>query len=100
MLYRGDITSKRKYGAIRSSLPMIWKEDNSGKKHIEFMENISVPRIMLYKKLLEQMNTVDIGQLHDVREELCEGMEDGDKVDGRYRDLLPLLLRLAKFYVC
>ena len=79
---------------------MIWKEDNSGKKHIEFMENISVPRIMLYKKLLEQMNTVDIGQLHDVREELCEGMEDGDKVDGRYRDLLPLLLRLAKFYVC
>ena len=34
-----------------------------------------------------------------MRESLCDGLDDSDKVDGKYRNLTELLLRLAQFYL-
>ena len=98
VLYRGGLISKRKYDSIRSSLTMTKKEGSSGKMHIQVIPNVGIPNLLTYKKLIKKINEINIGELHDVREELCNGLEE-DKADGKYRDLLQLLLRLAQFYL-
>ena len=97
-MYRGGITSKNKYNKTRSSLIMNHKETGVGKEHIEFMPDVGVTRLLTYQKLIEEIDKIDIGILHDVRENLCHELEEDEKVDGKYRDLLQLLLRIAKFY--
>lgn len=99
VLYKNGLVSKSKYTSIRSSLSMTTNETNTGKTHTEFMKNCPVPRLMSYKQLMAKINAINIGTLHDVRETLCHDLEDEDKVDGRYRDLTDMLLRLAKFYL-
>ena len=96
-LYRGGIASKQKYNAVRSSLTMCSTESGSGTKHINFMKNIPVPKLFTYKNLLTRINEIDIGELIDVRETLCNGLEEEDKVDGKFRDLLHLLISMARF---
>ena len=98
-LYRGGIASKQKYNAVRSSLTMCSAEGGLGRKHIKFMKNIPVPKLFTYKNLLRRINEIDIGELHDVRETLCNGLSEEDKVDGKYRDLIQLLISMAKFYL-
>ena len=68
-----------------------------GESTIEFMNRIPVPRLFRYQKLMERVNQIDIGKLHDVRELLCNGLSEEDKVDGKFRNLLQLLLRMASF---
>lgn len=46
------------------------------------------------------IKSIDIGQLYSVRETLCQGLAEEEKVDGMYRDIKQLLLYLAKFYLC
>lgn len=99
VLYRGGIASKQKYISIRSSLSMCENETGKGRKHIEFMKRIPVPRLLTYQKLMERVKQIDIGELHDVREILCHGLGEEDKVDGKFRNLLQLLLRMASFYL-
>ena len=48
---------------------------------------------------MERVNQIDIGELHDVRELLCNGLSEEDKVDGKLRNLLQLFLRMAHFYL-
>ena len=74
------------------------KETGVGKEHIEFMPDVGVTRLLTYQKLIEEIDKIDIGILHDVRENLCHELEEDEKVDGKYRDLLQLLLQIAKFY--
>ena len=74
-------------------------ESGSGRKHINFMKNIPVPKLFTYKNLLRRINEIDIGELIDVRETLCNGLEEEDKVDGKFRDLLHLLISMASFYL-
>ena len=48
ILYRGGITSKQKYNSIRSSLTMGLDDAGVKRKHIEFMSNIPVPKLLSY----------------------------------------------------
>jgi len=73
ILYRGGIASKQKCNSIRSSLTMCLDETGVSKVHIQFMKNIPVPRLLTYKELLHRINQIDIGELSDVRETLCNG---------------------------
>ena len=99
ILYRDGIVSKQKYNAIRSSLSMCFDESGVCHKHINFMTNISVPRLFTYKSLLQRINEIDMGMLHDVKETLCIGLDEERKVNGKYRDLQELLTLMAKFYL-
>lgn len=99
VLYKDGLVSKAKYNSIRSSLSMTSNEDNTGKKHVKFMKSCLIPKLMPYKELMAKVNAINIGTLHDVRETLCDGLDDSDKVDGKYRNLTELLLRLAQFYL-
>ena len=46
------------------------------------------------------IKSIDIGQLYSVRDTLCQGLAEEEKVDGMYRDIKELLLNRAKFYLC
>ena len=65
-------------------------ESGSGRKYINFMKNIPLLKLFTCKNLLRRINEIDIGELIDVRETLCNGLEEEDKVDGKFRDLLHL----------
>ena len=99
VLYKDGRVSKAKYNTIRSSLSMTSNDDNTGKKHVKFMKSCLIPKLMPYKELMAKVNAINIGTLHDVRETLCDGLDDSDKVDGKYSNLTELLLRLAQFYL-
>ena len=45
-----------------------------------------VPRLVPYNKLMPFTKSIDIGQLHSVRETLCHGLDEEEKVDGIFRD--------------
>ena len=59
-----------------------------------------VPRLAPYNRLMPFITSIDIGQLYSVRETLCQGLAEEEKVDGMYREINQLLLHLAKFYLC
>ena len=61
--------------------------------------NCPSPRLVPYHRLMAYVKSIDIGQLHSVRENLCHGLDECDKVNGCYRDIEDLLLKLAEFYL-
>lgn len=63
------------------------------------MKNIPVPRLLTYKELWHRINQIDIGELSDVRETLCNGIDEECKFNGKYRDLLQVLFKMAQFYL-
>ena len=65
----------------------------------ELMKKIPVPRLFNYQKLMKRVNQIYIGDLNDVREILCHGLSKEDKVNDKFRNLLPLLLKMAHFYL-
>ena len=85
--------------SVRSSLMMCLDDAEVKRKHVEFMSNNPVPRLLFtierYLKRMNQINTVD---LYNVRETLCKGLKDEDMVNGKYRDP-KLMLKIAQFHL-
>ena len=48
---------------------------------------------------MHKINQIDIGELSDVRETLCNGIDEECKFNGKYCDLLQLLFKMAQFYL-
>ncbi len=46
------------------------------------------------------IKSIDIGKLYSVRETFSEDLEDRENVNGCYRNLEELSLKLAEFYLC
>ncbi|XP_028417490.1 uncharacterized protein LOC114541889 [Dendronephthya gigantea] len=61
--------------------------------------NCPTPRLVPYDRLMRYIKSIDIGELFSVRENLCNGMDECEKVNGCYRDIEDLLVRLANFYL-
>ena len=59
----------------------------------------SIPRLVPYHKLAQFMASIDTGYLGSVRETFCEDLEDEEKVDGAFRDIVQFLPLLASFYM-
>ena len=62
--------------------------------------NCPIPKLVPYHKLMPYIKSVDIGKLFSVRETLCDYLENAEKVNGCYRKLEDLMLKLAEFYLC
>ena len=58
-----------------------------------------IPRLVPYHRLTSCINSIDIGKLYSVQDELCDKLEDEEKVVGWYRSLEELLLHLVQFYL-
>ena len=61
--------------------------------------NCPSPRLVPYHRLMLYIKSIEIGKLYDVREMLCDGLEESEKVNGCYRELEELILKLAEFYL-
>ena len=53
---------------------------------------------MPYDKLITFIKSLDVGRLYDFSE-FCKDLADDEKVEGKYRDLEDLLLRIANLYL-
>lgn len=95
--YSGGVMGKRKYWATYRDSSY---QRNSSKAVRIAVNYCPVPRLVPYNRLMPFIKSIDIGQLYSVRDTLCQGLAEEEKVDGRYRDIKELLLYLAKFYLC
>ena len=81
--YSHDVLGKRKYLNLRKA-----------NKQAKFEGN-DIPNFVSYSELAKQINSIDIGELSHLSE-LCENYANAH---GMYREPLPFILRLAKFYM-
>ena len=58
---------------------------------------LPLPQVVPYHKLMSYMKSIEIGKLYDVGGGmLCDGMDENEKVNGCYEEIL--ILKLAEFY--
>lgn len=58
-----------------------------------------MPALLLYFKLVQFLDSVQIDTLHSVREELYFDLSDEYKVNGYFRDFKEFMPQLAEFYL-
>jgi len=58
-----------------------------------------IPRLVPYHRLIDFINSINIGTLNSVRDTLCGDLKDNEKVNGVYRNLEELLVSLVTFYL-
>ena len=51
-----------------------------GKEQVEFVADVGVTRLLTHQKPIEEIDKIDIGNLQDVKENLCDGLEKDEKV--------------------
>ena len=95
--YSSGVMGKKKYRSTYKA--SAYKQLPSKKAVRTTVANCQIPRLVPYNKLMPFIKTIDIGKLYSVHETLCEGLEEQCKVNGCYRDLEELIIRLAKFYL-
>ena len=61
--------------------------------------NCPTPKLVPYHRLMSYITSIEVGKLHSVREELCDGLDESEKVNGCYQDIEELVIKLAKFYL-
>lgn len=49
--------------------------------------NCPTPNLVPYHRLMSYIKSIDVGKLNNVREELCDGLDENEKVNGCYRDI-------------
>jgi hypothetical protein len=94
--YTGGVMGKHKYRSVYKHSAY---EYHGGKATRITVNNCPVPRLVPYHKLMPFIKNIDIGKLYSVRETLCVGMKEEDQVNGVYRSLKELLLKLACYYL-
>ncbi|XP_048587205.1 uncharacterized protein LOC116611873 [Nematostella vectensis] len=98
-LYNGGLIGKRKYTTMRNSTDKL-KEPEATEKtklYTEFMDGCKVPKPVPYKKLMQIINNINIGEVTDLGSLAAKC--SFPHVDGVYRPLKPFLLQLADMYI-
>ena len=85
--YCSDVMGKSKYCNVRMA--------GLNCKH----EKLNLPNLSPYRQLSYHINSIDIGNLHDVHPSLTSGIFFDEPVQGNYRSLDQYALRLASFYL-
>ena len=104
VFYSGGLMSKEKYNGKRLALAFKPKEAGNSlrRKRLTLGDNnFQIPSLAPYGQLIRYIKTIDMGPLKDVKD-LCNDLDiDDDEriVNGRYRELGDILLRLASMYM-
>ena len=93
------VMGKRKYRATYKALSMRKNRLKGSKLEWIKVMGCKVPRLLRYNKLINQVNSIDIGKTVDVKEQFCRNLEDCEKVSGCFHPLLQFLPLLASFYL-
>ena len=98
LYYSNGIMGKKKYRSVYVSVSS--KTSPSSKKRVRMtVADCPIPRLVPYHRLMSYINSIDIGKLYSVRDDLCGELKEEEKVVGCYRSLEELLLRLVEFYL-
>lgn len=95
VLYSGGLLSKRKYKAVRLNLSMESNAKSKGRKSYKLCEDLKIPKLLTYTKLIKYITSVNVGNVKQLSE-LCDVDE---KVNGAYRELDDFLPILAELYI-
>ena len=104
VLYSGGLMSKAKYKAARlaSSFKPKKRGDKRRKARIPIGRmGLKIPALVPYDQVIKFIKSIDMGVLKDVRD-FCDDLdvdEDEQMVDGKYRELGDILIRLASMYI-
>lgn len=96
--YSGGIMGKKKYRAAYRDISYQKNVDGIKSSRI-VVNNCSIPRLVPYNKLMPFIKSINIGKLYNVREMLCEGLNEEEKVAGVYRNIKEMLPCLARYYM-
>ena len=102
VLYSGGLMSKAKYKAARlaSSFKPKKRGDKrrKGRIHIGRM-GLKIPALVPYDQVIKFIKSIEMGVLKGVRD-VCDDLDvDEQMVDGKYRELGDILIRLASMYI-
>ena len=96
--YSKGIMGKDKYTRVYRASS--YRQDPGKKRAVRIkVANCPSPRLIPYHRLMAYVKSIDIGQLHSVHEDLCDGLDECEKVNGCYRDIEALVVKLAEFYL-
>ena len=98
LYYNNGIMGKKKYRSVyacvsSNSSPIIKKT-----VHMTAADS-PIPRLVPYHRLMSYINSIDIGKLYNVQDELFDKLKEEEKVVGCYRSLEELLIRFVEFYL-
>ena len=97
--YTAGVMGKRKYQAVRISSSMTSStKKRGGKTAITFMPECTIPKLLTYNNLVEEIQKIDIGVVQSVTEVFPAYLDD-ENISGCFRDLRAYLPRLATFYL-
>ena len=96
--YSKGVMGRAKYRSVYKASS--FRHSHEKKKAVRIsVTNCPVPKLVPYHRLMSYIKSIDIGKLFSVRDTLCDGLDESEKVNGCYRDLEELLVRLAEFYL-
>ena len=95
--YTMGVMAKRKYIRVRKALS--FKNASASKVTKLKIANCSVASLVPHYKLVESLNSLDIGNLYSVEEKLCKNVSDTDNISGLFHDIEEFLPKLAEFYL-
>lgn len=98
VLYSKGLLSKEKYKAVRLSLSMSSNPKKRGRLSYRVFEHATIPKILTYDKLTKYIASVNVGNIKDLSD-LCQDDDDGDVINGAYRELDDFLPILAELYI-
>ncbi|XP_046861250.1 uncharacterized protein LOC124454489 [Xenia sp. Carnegie-2017] len=96
--YSKGVMGKEKYRRVYKASSY---EQICGSKRAKRVSVAKCPttRLVPYDRLMQSIKSIDIGKLFSIREHLCNGLDKCEKVNGFYRDIEDILVKLAEFYL-
>ena len=100
VLYSRGLLSKAKYKNLRLNLSMSSNKKRKGRVSYKFFEDITIPKLLPYHKLVKYINSVHVGSVKSFSD-FCkaQSVDDCDPVNGAYRELDEFLLVLAELHI-
>ena len=96
--YSNGVMGRAKYRSVYKATS--YRNVSKRKRAVRVkVANCPFPRLVPFHRLMSYIKSIEIGKLYDVREMLCDGLEESEKVNGCYRELEDLVLKLAEFYL-
>ena len=95
--YSNGVMGRFKYRSVYKAFSFSYATNKKRAAHIKVAN--PTPRLVPYHRLMSYIKSIEIGKLYSVREMLCDGLDESDKVNGCYRELEELVLKLAEFYI-
>ena len=98
VLYSNGLLSNEKYKSVRLNTSTCFNDASNKRSSLKFMHDVTVPKLLLYPKLMQFVNSIITGNVKDFSD-FCNDLDDDNQVYGSYRDLEEMLLELGDMYV-